>query len=258
MYFTANPNGEAEIVNVILKPIPGIKKFNFDYDFSTISIKGRATQGNTLSKYPVKKVTLKEAGVSTLAARKIWFDDTVRRLNTDERGQFLGEFKANDKILTINADGTYKLFGFDLSSHFQEDMLLIEKLNPEKPISAVYFDGDKKQFNVKRFNIELTDRKVSFITEKEGSYLEVFSTDWKPVIEIIFAKVKGKQKDPETINLEEFISIKGLKAIGNKLTNDKVKMINLLDPIPLPQIQEKEEVEDNDAQATLNFDNSKE
>ena len=139
-------------------------------------------------------------------------------------------------------------------------MLLIEKLNPEKPISAVYFDGDKKQFNVKRFNIELTDRKVSFITEKEGSYLEVFSTDWKPVIEIIFAKVKGKQKDPETIDLEKFISIKGLKAIGNKLTNDKVKMINLLDPIALPQIQEKEkeEVEDNDAQATLNFDNSKE
>ena len=256
MYFTANPNGEAEVVNVILKPIPGIKKFNFDYDFSTIAIKGRATQGNTLSKYPVKKVTLKEAGVSTLAARKIWYDDTVRRLNTEERGQFLGDFKGEDKILTINADGTYKLFGFDLSSHFQEDMLSIEKLNPEKPISAIYFDGDKKQFNAKRFVVEITDRNVPFITENEASYLEIFSTDWKPVIEIVFAKVKGKQKDPETINLEEFISIKGLKAIGNKLTTDKVKMINLLDPIPAPELEpqeEKDEVkeDDNDAQATL-------
>ena len=260
MYFTANPNGEAEVVNVILRPIPGIKKFNFDYDFSTISIKGRATQGNTLSKYPVKKVTLKEAGVSTLAARKIWFDDTVRRLNTDERGQFLGDFKGDDKILTINADGTYKLFGFDLSSHFQEDMLSIEKLNPKKPISAVYFDGDKKQFNAKRFHVEITDRKVSFITEKEASYLEIFSTDWKPVIEIVFAKVKGKQRDSETINLEEFISIKGLKAIGNKLTNDKIKMINLLDPIPTSETQEEEfkgEEEDNQTQSSLNFDDTK-
>lgn len=261
MYFTANPNGEAEVVNVILRPIPGIKKFNFDYDFSTISIKGRATQGNTLSKYPVKKVTLKEVGVSTLAARKIWFDDTIRRLNTDERGQFLGDFKGDDKILTINADGTYKLFGFDLSSHFQEDMLSIEKLNPKKPISAVYFDGDKKQFNAKRFHVEITDRKVSFITEKEASYLEIFSTDWKPVIEIIFAKVKGKQRDSETINLEEFISVKGLKAIGNKLTSDKVKMINLLDPIPTSEILKEEfkrEEEDNQTQSSLNFDDAKE
>ncbi len=264
MYFTANPNGEAEVVHVILKPIPGIKKFNFDYDFSTMAIKGRATQGNTLSKYPVKKVTLKEAGVSTLAARKIWFDDTVRRLNTEGRGQFLGQFKGEDKILTINANGSYQLFGFDLSSHFDEDMLLIEKLNPKKPISAIYYDGDKKQFNAKRFLIELTDRQVPFITDNEASYLEIFSTDWKPVIELIFGKVKGKQKDPETINIEDFISVKGLKAIGNRLTAEKVKMINLLKPIHTPEMDKLEEATENDVeennynQATLNFGESKE
>jgi len=262
MYFTANPNGEAEVVNVILKAIPGIKKFNFDYDFSTITIKGRATQGNTLSKYPIKKVTLKETGVSTLAARKIWFDDTVRRLNTEGRGQYLGQFKGQDKILTINANGSYQLFSFDLSSHFLEDMLSIEKLNPEKPISAIYYDGDKKQFNAKRFLVEVTDRQVPFITEHETSYLEIFSTDWKPVVELVFSKVKGKQKDPETVNIEEFISVKGLKAIGNKLTTDKVKMINLLDPIPAPEMDKPEEVtedveeETNESQATLNFEDS--
>lgn len=263
LYFTANPNGEAEVVNVILKPIPGIKKFNFDYDFSQLAIKGRGTQGNTLSKYPVKKVTLKEAGVSTLAARKIWYDDTVRRLNTDERGQLLGEFKGEDKILIINSDGTYKLHGFDLSTHFNEEMIHVEKLIPEKPISAIYWDGDKEQFNVKRFLVEVTDRKVPFITEHENSYLEIASTDWKPVIEIVFKKTKGKEKDPEKVNIEEFISTKGLKAIGNRLTADKVKMINILDSLPAPEKEQKEVVseDDNDedddstpTQATLDFE----
>ncbi len=266
LYFTANPNGEAEVVNVTLKPIPGIKKFNFDYDFSQLAIKGRATQGNTLSKYPVKKVTLKEEGVSTLAARKIWYDDTVRRLNTDERGQLLGRFKGDDKILTINSDGTYKLHGFDLSTHFNEEMIHIEKLNPDKPISAIYWDGEKEQFNVKRFLVEITDRQVPFITEHENSYLELASTDWKPMIEIVFKKNKGKEKDPERVNIEEFISIKGLKAIGNRLTADKVKMINILESLPAPENEDnpdnetedeetKEGTDDNSpTQATLDFE----
>lgn len=267
MYFTANPNGEAETVNVTLKPIPGIKKFNFDYDFSALAIKGRATQGNTLSKYPIKKVTLKEAGISTLAARKIWYDDTVRRLNTEGNGQFLGDFKGENKILTINSDGTYKLYGFDLATHFDEEMLHIEKLNPNKPISAVYYDGEKKQFNVKRFLVEITDRKVCFITEHEDSYLEIMSTDWKPVIEIVFNKVKGKQKDPEQVLIEEFIAVKGLKAIGNKLSNDKVKMINLLESLPADEMEEEEDDDETEEQTkksspaiqpTLNFDDDPE
>ena len=235
LYFTANPNGEAEIVNVILKPIPGIKKFNFDYDFSQLGIKGRATQGNTLSKYLVKKVILKEIGVSTLAARKIWYDDTVRRLNTDQRGQLLGEFKGENKILTINSDGTYKIHGFDLSTHFNEEMIHIEKLNIEKPISAIYWDGDKEQFNIKRFLAEATQRRVSFISEHENSYLEIASTDWMPIIEVVFRKIKGKEKSPQKINIDNFTSIKGIKAIGKRLTNEKVKMINILESIPLKE-----------------------
>ena len=262
LYFTANPNGEAEVVNVILKPIPGIKKFNFDYDFSQLAIKARTTQGNTLSKYLVKKVVLKEAGISTLAARKIWYDDTVRRLNTDQRGQLLGEFKGEDQILTINSDGTYKLLGFDLSTHFSEEMIHIEKLNTKKPISAVYWDGDKEQFNVKRFLVEMTKRSMSFISEHENSYLEIASTEWKPVIEIIYRKTKGKEKEPKKIDVEKFISIKGLKAIGKRLTTEKVKMINLLDPLPAPEKEtasQNEEIsedhtEDSPTQVKIDFE----
>ena len=262
LYFTANPNGEAEVVNVILKPIPGIKKFNFDYDFSQLAIKARTTQGNTLSKYLVKKVVLKEAGISTLAARKIWYDDTVRRLNTDHRGQLLGEFKGEDQILTINSDGTYKLLGFDLSTHFSEEMIHIEKLNTKKPISAVYWDGDKEQFNVKRFLVEMTKRSMSFISEHENSYLEIASTEWKPVIEIIYRKTKGKEKEPKKIDVEKFISIKGLKAIGKRLTTEKVKMINLLDPLPAPEKEtasQNEEIsddhtEDSPTQVKIDFE----
>ena len=262
LYFTANPNGEAELVNVILKPIPGIKKFNFDYDFSQLAIKARTTQGNILSKYLVKKVVLKEAGVSTLAARKIWYDDTVRRLNTDQRGQLLGEFKGEDQILTINSDGTYKLLGFDLSTHFSEEMIHIEKLNTEKPVSAVYWDGDKEQFNVKRFLIEATKRNMLFITEHENSYLEIASTEWKPVIEIVFRKTKGKEKEPKKIDIDNFISIKGLKAIGKRLTTEKVKMINILDPLPTPEKEtapKNEEIsaddtEDSPTQVKIDFE----
>ncbi len=262
LYFTANPNGEAEVVNVILKPIPGIKKFNFDYDFSQLAIKGRSTQGNTLSKYPIKKVVLKEAGVSTLAARKIWYDDTVRRLNTDNRGQLLGEFKGQDKILTINSDGSYKLYGFDLSTHFNEEMINIEKLNPDKPVSAVYWDGEKEQFNVKRFLVEITERKVTFITEHENSYLDIASTDWQPMIEIVYKKTKTNTKDTDIVSINEFISIKGLKAIGNRLTSDKVKMINILQPLPTPEkeaVNTEEQTNNNDGddspeQATLDFE----
>jgi len=262
LYFTANPNGEAEVVNVILKPIPGIKKFNFDYDFSQLAIKARTTQGNTLSKYLVKKVVLKEVGISTLAARRIWYDDTVRRLNTDQRGQLLGEFKGEDQILTINSDGTYKLLGFDLSTHFSEEMIHIEKLNTKKPISAVYWDGDKEQFNVKRFFVEMTKRRILFISEHENSYLEIASTEWKPVIEIIYRKTKGKEKEPKKIDVAEFISIKGLKAIGKRLTTEKVKMINLLDPLPAPEKEatsQNEEIsddhtEDSPTQVKIDFE----
>ena len=239
LYFSANPNGEAEVLSIKLRPRPNLRKTKLELDFAELAIKGRGAGGNRVTKYVISKIELKEKGVSTLAARKIWYDDTVQRLNSDERGELLGEFKSTDKILTVMQSGHYKLSGFDLSTKFDEDMIIIEKWNPKKPMSAVYFDGDKKQFNVKRFLVESTDKKVPFITEHEESYLEIISTDWLPQIQINFSKVKGAQRDPETIALEEFIAIKGLKAIGNRLTTYQVKNIDLLDPLPYEEVIEE-------------------
>ncbi|GAB4248215.1 MAG: DNA gyrase/topoisomerase IV subunit A [Vicingaceae bacterium] len=241
LWFTANPNGEAETVLVKLRPKPNLRKLKFEIDFSGLAIKGRGAGGNKVTKYPISKIELKEEGVSTLSARKIWYDDTVQRLNSDGRGEFLGDFKAEDKILTITQSGHYKLTGFDLSTKFDEDMIVIEKWNPKKPVTAVYFDGEKEQFFVKRFLVEPTDKKVLFITEHPKSYLEIVSTDWKPQIKINFSKQKGKDRDPEIVDLESFISIKGLKAIGNRLTPHKVKNIDLLEPLPYEEPMEEDE-----------------
>lgn len=240
LWFTANPNGEAETILVKLKPKANVRKLKFEIDFSELAIKGRGAGGNRVSKYPIAKIELKEKGVSTLAARKIWFDDTVQRLNSEERGEYLGAFKADDKILTVMQSGEYQLTGFDLFTKFEEDMVVLEKWNPKKPVSAVYFDGEKEQYFVKRFLIEPTDKKTSFITEHENSQLEIVSTEWLPQIEITFSKVKGNQRDNETVVLEEFIAVKGLKALGNRLTAHKVKNIDLLDPLPY-----EEEEDDN-------------
>lgn len=256
LYFSANPNGEAEVVNIQLKPIPGIKKFNFDYDFKLLTIKGRSSLGNILSKYPVKKVVLKEQGVSTLSALKIWFDDVTRRLNIEERGQFLGEFRGDDKILVVMQSGQYMLHPCKLDTHFEENMIVIEKWIPKKPISCVYFDAAKKAFNVKRFLIEPTERKVLFIGEEEGSYMEYVSTDWRPVIEVVFSKEGGKEKPAEQVILDEFITVKGLKAIGNRLSTSKIKNINKLESLepPVEAFEEEEEEGDEDAQGTIEFE----
>jgi topoisomerase-4 subunit A len=232
LWFTANPNGEAETLLIKLKPKAKVRKLKFELDFSELAIKGRGAGGNRVTKFAISKIELKEKGVSTLSARKIWFDDTVQRLNSDERGEFLGEFKAEDKILTIMQSGEYQLTGFDLFTKFEEDMIVIEKWNPNKPIAAVYFEGEKEQYFVKRFLVEATDKKVLFISEHEKSQIEIVTTDWLPQIQIIFSKIKGKQRENETIALEEFIALKGIKAIGNRLTQYKVKNIDLLEPFP--------------------------
>jgi topoisomerase-4 subunit A len=241
LYFTANPNGEAEVVTVFHKALPGIRKLQFDVSFGDIAIKGRASQGNIVTKYPVRKIVLAEKGVSTLGARMIWYDDTVQRLNTESRGQYLGEFSADDKILTIMQSGNYKLHNFDLENHFEEDMILIEKLKADKPITAIYLDGEKKEYFVKRFLVEPSDKKVLFISEFEGSQLECVSTDLLPVCEIKFYKNKGKDIANESINLSEFIAVKGLKAKGNRLSQYKIKEINLADPIPVPEEPKEDE-----------------
>lgn len=240
LYFTANPNGEAETVTVHFKKLAKLKTLKIDVDFAELAIKGKGSGGNIVTKKTVRKVELKSAGISTLSARKIWFDDTVQRLNVDERGELLGAFKAEDKILTIKQSGEIELKSFDISNHFDEDMVLIEQNNPKKPVSAVYFDGNKQAYYVKRFLIENTMSRFSFISDNENSQLEVVSTDWRPQLEIVFVKEKGKDRQTQIINIEEFIAVKGEKALGNKLTSKKVKEINLIDSLPYKEVIEQE------------------
>jgi topoisomerase-4 subunit A len=232
-YFSANPNGEAEVVSIILRQAGSIKKLKWDIDFADIIIKGRNSKGNLVTKYTIKKIELKEKGISTLKPRKIWFDDAVQRLNVDGRGELVGEFRGEDRILIINQKGVVKTIVPEVTTHFDSDMIVMEKWIPKKPIAAIYFDGEKERFFVKRFLIENENKEECFITSHEKSHLEIVSTDWIPVAEIEFAKERGiDRKDNLLVNLEEFISIKGINAQGNQLTKDKVNQINLLDPLP--------------------------
>ena len=199
--------------------------------------------------------------------RKVWFDDTVQKLNVDGRGELLGEFRPNDRLLIINQSGKMKTIIPELTTHFDEDMVVLEKWNPKKPVSAIYYDGEKEKYFVKRFLVENENKEEIFITEHEKSQLEIVSTDWRPVAEIIFNKVKGVQKENQTIDFEQFITIKGIKAIGNQLTTDKLKQVNLLESLPYEEpievIPEKLEISnddtiqtelDDDGQITLSLD----
>lgn len=251
LYFSANPNGEAEIVSVFLKPNPRIRKNKMDIDFSDLAIKGRNAKGNIVTKFAVKKVEMKEEGVSTLAPRKIWFDDTVRRLNVEERGTFLGYFKGDDKILTINSSGEAKLVSFDLMNRFDEEFIVLEKWNPEQPISCIYFDGEKKIYYIKRFLLENTPNVQSFMpSEHPKSFIEFVGTAQGITAEIIYPKDKnGKEKEPELVDIDEFIAVKGIKAMGNQLIKEKVKSINITIPepveeTPVPEAAEKSSVSD--------------
>lgn len=249
LYFSANPNGEAEVVQIWLKPMQRIKKIKFDINFSDLAVKGRASKGNLVTKFGIKKVELKEEGVSTLAPRKIWFDDTVKRLNADGRGELLGAFKGNDKILTITDKGDAKLTTFDLSNRYDEEMLLIEKWNPKKPITCVYYDADKERYFVKRFLLEDTLNPQSFFfAENPNSFIEMVTTQKVPVVDLIFAKVKGVEREPETVNLEEFIAVKGIKAQGNQLTTYKIKQMNLHESI---EDAEEEELAEEEIDPTI-------
>ncbi|MFI0430699.1 DNA gyrase/topoisomerase IV subunit A [Mariniflexile sp. HMF6888] len=233
LYFSANPNGEAEVVSVLLRQAGSIKKLKWDIDFADIIIKGRNSKGNLVTKYPVKKVELKEKGISTLKPRKIWFDDAVQRLNVDCRGELVGEFRGEDRILIINQKGVAKTIIPEVTTHFDSDMIVMEKWIPKKPISAIYFDGEKEKYFVKRFLIENENKEESFITSHNKSHLEIVSTDWIPMAEIEFTKERGKErKDNLIVNLEEFIAVKGITALGNQLTKEKVNQISLLEPLP--------------------------
>ena len=239
LYFSANPNGEAEKVSVLLKPNARVRKNKIDIDFSELTIKGRDSKGNLVTKYTVKKVDIKEEGHSTLAPRKIWFDDTVRRLNADARGTLLGTFKGDDKILTINAQGEAKLVSFELSNRFDDDYLILEKWKPEQPITCIYFDGEKQIYFIKRFLLEHTTNIQNFMpSDHPKSFVENILVANNATAEITFVKVKGLEKDPETINIDEFIAVKGIKALGNQFIKEKVKSINITIPEVVEEINE--------------------
>src|SRR5690606_4973870 len=190
LYFTANPNGEAEVVNVQLKAQSKLRKLQFDIDFADIAIKGRSSQGNIVTKYPIKKILLKSKGVSTLAGRKVWFDDVLKRLNADGRGQYLGEFDGDDKILTVMADGTYELSSFDLSNHFDDKLIRIEQFNPQQVYSAVHRDGKSGIYYVKRFVFDdlPVGKRTSIINDEPGSKLVVLTNAVAPVVQVDILK----------------------------------------------------------------------
>ncbi|MGB7843216.1 MAG: DNA gyrase/topoisomerase IV subunit A [Salinimicrobium sp.] len=239
LYFSANPNGEAEVITVYLRQVGSIKKLKFEVDFADMAIKGRGVKGNIVTKYPVKKIELKEEGVSTLKPRRIWFDETVKRLNVDERGELLGEFKGEDRLLIITQNGVAKTIKPELTTRFDEDIIALEKWSPKKPISAIYWEAEKERFYVKRFMIDNPEKEENFIGENPKNYLEIISTDYLPVAEVVYSKVRGKDQRPnEVIELEDFIAVKGIKALGNQLTTEKVKQINLLDSKPFEEPEE--------------------
>jgi hypothetical protein len=250
-YFSANPNGEAEVIRAYLRPEPKLKKTIIDYDFKDLTIKGRNSKGNIFSKRPIKKIIVKEDGVSTLGAIDIWFDDTVKRLNTEERGNYIGAFKSDDKILSITKSGHYQLHGYDLTTHFDDDMIHIEKYDSRKPVTAIYIESTSKLPYVKRFFIEETDKKVNFVGDENGKLLE-FSLDYLSQLELTLKK--GKDTSTEVIDMDEFIGIKSYKAKGKRLTNEKIKSLNWAEPLdyeyPPLEDEDQEESEENEEKVT--------
>ncbi|MBK7029650.1 MAG: DNA gyrase/topoisomerase IV subunit A [Bacteroidales bacterium] len=243
IYFTANENGEAEVIRVTLKPKPRLKKLNFDFDFAELTIKGRSSQGNILSKNAVKKIIQAEKGFSTLGARDIWYDDTVMRINTDMRGKKLGAFKEDDRILVITRTGHFRLMTFDLSNHFDEDMIIIEKFIPEKPVTAIYFSPSKNAWFAKRFLVEATDKKTLFLPEEEGIRMEAVVTVHRPVLKVDFNNegLKKPVETPVTIELETFVDLMGVKAKGKRIGNAPLLAFEWLEPLPVETDNEIDE-----------------
>ncbi|MCH4823009.1 DNA gyrase/topoisomerase IV subunit A [Gramella lutea] len=249
LYFSANPNGEAEVVTVLLRQVGSIRKVKFDLDFADVLIKGRNVKGNIVTKYSVKRIELKEEGVSTLKPRRIWFDETVKRLNVDERGELLGEFKGEDRLLIITQDGVVKTIKPELTTRFDDEIIVLEKWSKDKPVSAIYWEPEKERYYVKRFLIEQPDKEEKFISDHEDSFLELVSTDYYPMAEIVYTKPKGKERrENEEVNLAEFIAVKGIRALGNQLTSEKVNQINLLDPMPYEAQEKESSEEDSDSE----------
>lgn len=246
LYMSANPNGEAEILKVFLKPKPRLRNLIIELDFSQLAIKGRSSMGNIFTRYAIHKIQIKEKGVSTLGGHQIWLDEDVLRLNSDSRGKYLGEFHDGDKILVVNNDGTYCTTGFDFSVRFENNPIIIEKFDAEKVFSAVYYDGEQDFYYLKRFQFELSDKPQSFIADEEGSKFVAINDDDFPCLEIVF-KGKHAKKDPEQVDVYEFIGVKGYKAKGKRLTTNEVKSVTFIEPLQkeLPPSEDEEDLDSN-------------
>ena len=242
LHFSANPNGEAEVVTVLLRQSGSIKKLKWDVDFSEVLIKGRASKGNLVTKYPIKRIEFRSSGRSTLKPRSIWFDEVTGRLNTDDRGKHLGYFKPNDLLLIGTSEGMVKTVVPDLSLQIPESTVLIEKWIPQKPISVIYFDAERERYFIKRFLIEQEHKEETVISESKGSELLLMVSDYRPSLTLEFVKPRGKEElPPQLVDVADFISIKGIKALGNQLTNQKIKQIHLHEPLPFTMEEEVEE-----------------
>lgn len=256
MYFSANPNGEAEVLLVKLKPKPRMRSTVLDVDFGVLAIKGRSSKGNLVTKNEVFKVTLKQRGVSTLGGRKIFFDWDVLRINSDRRGDYLGEFQGEDKILVVGED-SYYTSSFDLSNHFDAGVKRIEKFDSEKVWSAVYFDADQKLYYIKRFAMETSQKAVSIIGENEKSKLILLSSEAYPQFEITFAGA-DKMREPLKVDVEEFIAVKGFKARGKRLTTHKVGSIKEIVPLGKAPEEEAESLVDDDEVVAIDDESPRE
>ncbi|TXC76060.1 DNA gyrase/topoisomerase IV subunit A [Luteibaculum oceani] len=253
LYFTANPNGEAEILNVLLRPRPHLKKLRLEINFADLAIKGRGAKGNILTKHLISKISQKESLGSTLDAREIWYDDTVKRLNDDERGRSLGKFRGNDKILVVYQKGYYKLYEPTLTTHFDEGIFIIEKFDPSKVATVVYYDGKRENYYLKRFELEENDKENYVISEEEGSEMTLFTFDKEPKLTMKFDKRSGAKVDEEEVLAHEFIAVKGMKALGNKLTGYKIKELISEETYvaPEPEDEGDTEVKEGEDQPSL-------
>jgi len=250
-YFSENPNGEAEVLKILLKPKARLKKLAFEANMGELAIKGRQSMGNILTKHEVYKISLKEKGISTLGGRKIWFDEDVLRLNADNRGKYLGEFSGEDKILIIYKNGDYQLYNFDLSNHFDPDILLIEKFDSRKILSVVYFDAEQNYYYVKRFEIdEIEGRRISFIGDNPGNKLVKITWMRYPRLEIEFGG-KNSERENEIIEVAEFIGVKSYKAKGKRLSNYYIDNIKELEP----EIRDEDDKSDEEQKEDKDSDN---
>lgn len=256
IYFTANPNGEAEIIKVTLKPNPRIRRIIFERDFSEIAIKGRQAQGILLTKNPVHKITLKQRGASTLGGRKVWFDKDVLRLNYDNRGEYLGEFQTNDSILVVLNNGEFYTTNIDLSNHYEANVVIVEKFNSNKVWCAALFDADQQNYPyLKRFCFEASARKLNYLGENKNNQLILLTDEHYPRLEVVFG---GNDSFRETliIEAEDFIAVKGYKAKGKRLSTFEISTINELEPIRFPE-PSQEEVTNEEEPETADPDNGK-